>query len=604
LIEEGRNLWNEFQQVRLLVGAPLATAAIAVAIIVMIWLKWDIISKKPGVGELLAWLKRRSLPRAAPDHLTIALAHLENDKDDEHKKLLIDQISNEFRGTDVESIDRKIALSTGDTAAVTRATSEANRWRQRVGADVIIWGKVVTLNSNKAMRLYWTTGQHLDAVKSSGLYRALPKTISLPSLFWDDLKQVVGMLVQSRIAAFYEEGQIEQYSAARLAPLINQVRKLLQDHRGAWSAETDAGVRIAFANALHSYGSQIGDRAALQESIQAYRAALKEWSGDQELLDWAAMQMNLGGALAALGQHEIGTVHLEEAAVAYREALNATPRNQEAFQWAVTQYGLGSTLAILGQREKRAARLEEAVTAYRAALEAIPRDREPQDRARVKVALGTALADLGEREISERGVAYFREAVAAYCDALKIRQQSRDPMGWAVTQLNLGSALRLLGERENALGKSESGIAHVKEAVVACRAALAATARDRAPLNWATMQLGLGVALATLGECESGTASLKEAVVACRAALAATLRDRTPFQWAQAQMGLGTALAVLGQRESGTTHLEAAEAAYRDASEQFVTAGAEYYVDFLYQKLEWVRALMIEKEIVQATCKC
>jgi hypothetical protein len=43
------------------------------------------------------------------------------------------------------------------------------------------------------------------------------ETIAIPPLFWDDLKQVLGMLVQSRIATIREE-LTERYSANQLAP--------------------------------------------------------------------------------------------------------------------------------------------------------------------------------------------------------------------------------------------------------------------------------------------------------------------------------------------------------------------------------------------------
>jgi hypothetical protein len=47
-----------------------------------------------------------------------------------------------------------------------------------------------------------------------------------------------------------------------------------------------------------------------------------------------------------------------------------------------------------------------------------------------------------------------------------------------------------------------------------------------APLDWATAQSNLGVALSMLGERESGTARLEEAVATYRAALEELTRDR------------------------------------------------------------------------------
>jgi tetratricopeptide (TPR) repeat protein len=90
---------------------------------------------------------------------------------------------------------------------------------------------------------------------------------------------------------------------------------------------------------------------------------------DRVPLDWAMTQMNLGGALFALGERESGTARLEEAVSAYRAALEEMTRDRVPLQWATTQMNLGRALFALGERESGTARLEEAVAAYRAALE-------------------------------------------------------------------------------------------------------------------------------------------------------------------------------------------------------------------------------------------
>ena len=66
--------------------------------------------------------------------------------------------------------------------------------------------------------------------------------------------------------------------------------------------------------------------------------------------------------------------------------------------------------------------------------------------------------------------------------------------------------------------------------------------RERAPLEWAKTQMGLGNALEAPGERESGTARLEEAVAAYRAALEENTRARLPLGWAMTQMNLGNAL--------------------------------------------------------------
>ena len=88
----------------------------------------------------------------------------------------------------------------------------------------------------------------------------------------------------------------------------------------------------------------------------------------------------------------------------------------------------------------------------------------------------------------------------------------------------------------------------------------------------ASLQMALGVALATLGKRESGTARLEQAVVAFTEALKERTRERVPLDWAATQNNLGTALAILGERESGTARLEQAVAAFTEALKERTTA--------------------------------
>ena len=79
--------------------------------------------------------------------------------------------------------------------------------------------------------------------------------------------------------------------------------------------------------------------------------------------------MNLGNALATLGEQESETERLHEAIAAYRAALEEWTRERVPLQWATAQMNLGNALLRLGEREGGSAPLEEAVSAYRAALE-------------------------------------------------------------------------------------------------------------------------------------------------------------------------------------------------------------------------------------------
>jgi hypothetical protein len=51
--------------------------------------------------------------------------------------------------------------------------------------------------------------------------------------------------------------------------------------------------------------------------------SIRELTRERVPLDWAMTQMNLGAALARLGERESGTAHLEQAVEGYRLALES-----------------------------------------------------------------------------------------------------------------------------------------------------------------------------------------------------------------------------------------------------------------------------------------
>jgi tetratricopeptide (TPR) repeat protein/NAD-dependent SIR2 family protein deacetylase len=311
--------------------------------------------------------------------------------------------------------------------------------------------------------------------------------------------------------------------------------------------------------ALVELGERESGTARLEEAVAAFRAALEEQTRERVPLDWALTQNNLGGALRTLGERESGPARLEEAVVACRAALEERTRERVPFDWAATQNNLGNALSRLGDHESGTARLEEAVIAYRAALEELSREQVPLYWAAMQNNLGFALARLGERE---GNAGRLEEAVVTCRNALEQRKRGQVPLDWALTQSNLGFAL-------SRLGGLEEGTARLEEAVVACRAALEVQTRERTPLDWALTQSYLGAALRMLGEREGDTALLEQAVAACHAALEEQTRERVPLEWAWTQRNLGAALRMLGEREGNMARLEQAVAAYRAALEGY-----------------------------------
>ena len=81
------------------------------------------------------------------------------------------------------------------------------------------------------------------------------------------------------------------------------------------------------SRAPQSWGREKPSLRFLYEDVPGrchYREALKERTCERVPLDWAGTQMNLGTALARLGEREIGTGKLEEAVTAFNACLALT----------------------------------------------------------------------------------------------------------------------------------------------------------------------------------------------------------------------------------------------------------------------------------------
>jgi tetratricopeptide (TPR) repeat protein len=196
---------------------------------------------------------------------------------------------------------------------------------------------------------------------------------------------------------------------------------------------------LAQARELFKQGDEFGDNGALTEAIDVYRRCLALAPRSERPLDWATTQMNLGNALATVGERESGTARLKEAVAAYRAALEERTRARVPLQWGRTQTNLGNALGALDE-------LKEAITAYREALQELTRARLPLQWATTQMNLGNALVRLGERE---SGTARLEEAVEAYSEALQELTPARVPLQWATTEMNLGVALAALFDKDH-----------------------------------------------------------------------------------------------------------------------------------------------------------
>ena len=269
------------------------------------------------------------------------------------------------------------------------------------------------------------------------------------------------------------------------------------------------------------------------------------------------------------GQSE--TAKLEKLVAAYREALKDFTRGRAPLDWAVTRSDLGNALAALGEREARTATLEEAVAIYGEALNEFTRERAPLQWATIQNNLGDALATI--RKEGEPNVAARRGP-----RRLSRSAKGKDPRARAA---RLGHDPERSWQYACGSRRARGRTATLEDAVIVYREALNEFTRERAPLQWATIQNNLGAVLATIGEEGSGTLSLELAVAAYREALKERTRDRAPLDWSMSTGNQGVALMLLAERlgnpDMAKTALGQIDVAFTEMGDADHTSFAAYY---------------------------
>ena len=319
-----------------------------------IWTGWGAIENLPGVTAVLSRLgELRRMPRAQGDRFSILVAKIENDKEGVHRRLIADALQGRFDKGEVEVLlpNRTITTSGSDKP---QEAAKAGHERARVllretNANVMVWGEALDTKTDAPMRLHWTVNAQSDLNKSSEKYRPTEAGYDLPELFWTDLSDALGLLATAQVASF--ASQDGSFVADQLEPFIKRVRNLVLS--GKLSDQQQASLRLILADGLSTFGEQRGDSGALQEAVNTYREALKEYTRERVPLDWATTQNNLGNALRALGERESGTAHLEDAVTAYREALKERTRERVPLDWAETQKNLDIVAKLLVARRGR-----------------------------------------------------------------------------------------------------------------------------------------------------------------------------------------------------------------------------------------------------------
>jgi hypothetical protein len=137
----GPSGWPQaYHQLQQVIGARGAILFLLLAAALFVWWKWERVKKLPGIQQFVEWLKEIWLPTARVGRLTIALAHLDNDKDRQHEEALLYTLR-DFKGVKVQRVNRTIKLPAADDEdeADKIAEEKARGLLRQTRADILIW---------------------------------------------------------------------------------------------------------------------------------------------------------------------------------------------------------------------------------------------------------------------------------------------------------------------------------------------------------------------------------------------------------------------------------------------------------------------------------
>ena len=240
------------------------------------YVHWDEVRDWPGVERVLTYLTRGPIPKADSNRFSCMVAHLENDANREHERLIVEALK-EFEGVQVLALDRTIPLEGPVPEEKEKGGHEsARRYLKRSGASVLIWGTVLTQGGRTVPKLYWTASHGREPKPKRYDAPLTEEQLRLPAVFWSDLGELLRLLVASANAELRaKEGH---YVADQLPPFIARVQTLLKasTDRPDWDVDARGTTRLILANAMQLLGDQSGKNEFLGEAVEVYREALKE----------------------------------------------------------------------------------------------------------------------------------------------------------------------------------------------------------------------------------------------------------------------------------------------------------------------------------------
>jgi len=161
-------------------------------------------------------------------------------------------------------------------------------------------------------------------------------------------------------------------------------------------------------------------------------------------------------------EEETRKENLSHAINAYNEALKVYTLEEQPMEYAVTQNNLGMSYCVLAGITKEEEDFYNAIEAYNEALKVYTLEEQPMEYAVTCTNLAIAYSLLSELSNREENLA---NAIEAYNEALKVYTLEEQPMEYATTQNNLGMLYWMIAELADRRGNLINAINAYNEAL-------------------------------------------------------------------------------------------------------------------------------------------
>jgi tetratricopeptide (TPR) repeat protein len=278
------------------------------------------------------------------------------------------------------------------------------------------------------------------------------------------------------------------------------------------SLPTDAsgGLRAVVSAQYAEAVVAAGDESRVGAAVRACETALETYTRERNPIDWAHVELMLGGLLRVQRQGNRAD-NLDRAAAALEAALTVFNESDFPAEWARAHYERGPVLVFRSHGDRNE-NLRQALESLRIALRAISRDHAPEQWGALQTTAAQALLDRTDGDPQ----AHIEEAIPVLEAALEALADRAGSLSWVLAKRFLGEALLMRRAGDHA-DNVERGIAALD----------AVQSVDMPPADidaWTAAQANLGQAYAKQPGGDHGQNRAK-AVATLEAALSIPFRD-------------------------------------------------------------------------------